>query len=235
MNLNNINELNSKFGRYLPERIISISMEIFSGKIAYVSSFGTESAIILHMISRINKNLPIVLINTYFLFDKTLEYKNRLLEKMNLTNFKEIYPDDAMLQKNDENNDLWKTNTEKCCDIRKVIPLNRELKSYDAWISGRKAYHGSDRKSLKAFESINNKVVVNPLVNFSQENVDEYFKGYNLPRHPMFEEGFLSIGCIHCTAKPTDINDLRSGRWINQTKTECGIHKRYKDGEYNDG
>ncbi len=230
-----IYSLNLKVEKYLPERIITLSMDEFDGKIAYVSSFGTESAIILHMISRINKKFPIILINTYFLFNKTLEYKHMLLEKMNLENFKEIYPDNETLQNNDKQNDLWKTNTDKCCDIRKVQPLNKELKNYNAWISGRKSYQGSERKTLKAFEYINNKVVVNPLVNFSQENVDQYFKKNNLPRHPMYDEGFLSIGCTHCTAKPTDVKDVRSGRWINQTKTECGIHKRFKDWENNNG
>ncbi len=224
-----IEKLNYKFGKYLPEKIISISIEEFKGKIAYISSFGTESAIILHMISRINKKLPVILINTHFLFKKTHEYKYQLLKKLNLVNFKEIFPDKDLLKKNDPSNDLWKIDSDKCCDIRKVQPLNEELKNFDAWISGRKAYHNSERKTLKAFELQNKKIVINPLVNISQEKVDEYFKDNDLPRHPMFDEGFLSIGCTHCTAKPTDADDMRSGRWVNQTKTECGIHKRFKE------
>ena len=221
---NKLEELNKKFEISSPEEIIKKSLNLFEKKIIYISSFGTESAIILHMISEVDKNVPIALLNTNFLFDKTLDYKNKLINILKLNNFLEIFPDNSDLKDHDLKNDLWKSNVEKCCHIRKVKPLNKLLKKYDAWISGRKAYQGGERKEIKPFEYNDGKIVVNPLANYEQRQVSEYFKNNNLPLHPLIEEGYLSVGCTNCTFKASNINDPRSGRWINQTKTECGIH-----------
>ena len=224
---NKVKELNKKFNKLSPQKIIRESLNVFKNKIVYVSSFGAESAIILHMISQINKNFPIILLNTNFLFNQTLDYKNKLLEILKLENFLEIFPDKPDLQKDDPKNKLWESDVEKCCNLRKVKPLNNFLKGYAAWISGRKSYQGGERLDLQPFEFNNGKIVVNPLANFEQKQVSEYFKTNNLPKHPLVKEGYLSIGCTHCTHKSSNKNDPRSGRWINQTKTECGIH--YKE------
>ena len=93
-----------------------------------------------------------------------------------------------------------------------------------AWISGRKSIHKGQREKLQVFEALNNKVVVNPLVNITKQQVNNYFKENNLPEHPLFKLGYLSIGCIHCNFKQTNLEDPRYGRWKNDTKTECGIH-----------
>ena len=219
-----VKDLNKEFRKSSPEEIIKKSLNIFKSKIVYISSFGTESAIILHMISQIDKNFPIALLNTHFLFKQTLNYKNKLIKIFNLTNFIEIFPDKLNLEQDDPNNNLWKKNVEKCCELRKVKPLNSFLKKYDAWISGRKSYQGGERIDVEPFEFNNGKIVVNPLANFEKKLVLLYFNNYNLPKHPLTQEGYMSVGCTHCTHKPIDKNDPRSGRWINQTKTECGIH-----------
>ena len=221
---NEVKELNKEFHKSSPEEIIRKSRNLFKDKIVYISSFGIESAIILHMISQIDKNFPIALLNTNFLFKQTLDYKNKLIKIFNLKNFVEIFPDNSNLQKDDPNNNLWKSDVEKCCELRKVKPLNKFLKKYNAWISGRKSYQGGERLDLQSFELNNGKIVVNPLANFEQKQVSEYFKNNNLPIHPLIKEGYLSVGCIHCTHKSSNKKDPRSGRWINQTKTECGIH-----------
>ena len=176
------------------------------------------------MISQIDKNFPIALLNTNFLFKQTLDYKNKLIKSLNLKNFVEIFPDNSKLQKDDPNNNLWKSDVEKCCELRKVKPLNKFLKKYNAWISGRKSYQGGERFDVQPFEINNGKVVVNPLANFEKKLVLLYFNNNNLPKHPLVEEGYSSVGCTNCTLKPKNIEDPRSGRWINQTKTECGIH-----------
>lgn len=221
---NEVKELNKEFHKSSPEEIIRKSRNLFKDKIVYISSFGIESAIILHMISQIDKNFPIALLNTNFLFKQTLDYKNKLIKGFNLKNFVEIFPDNSNLQKDDPNNNLWKSDVEKCCELRKVKPLNKFLKKYNAWISGRKSYQGGERFDVQPFEFNNGKVVVNPLANFEKKFVLLYFNNNNLPKHPLVEEGYLSVGCTHCTFKPKNIEDPRSGRWINQTKTECGIH-----------
>ena len=226
-NFSNLKEMNAKYIGKSPEQIISLAINDFGQRIVYVSSFGTESAIVLHMISKIDKFLPILLLNTHFLFDETLEYKNKLLEKLSLRNFKEIFPDQNTLNNKDFENKLWDINPDKCCEIRKVLPLKKELQFFDAWISGRKSYQSSERRALNVVEFQNNKAVINPLVNFSQKDVEEYFLSYDLPRHPLLSQGYLSIGCKPCTSKCSNVNDMRSGRWINQNKTECGIHLKF--------
>ena len=223
-----INKLNLKFGLMTPKKILEKSLDIFEDKIAYVCSFGTESAILLHIISQIDKTFPIILLNTHFLFDKTLDYKKQLINLLELENCKEIFPKKSDLKKFDTGNLLWKKNVEKCCEIRKVIPLSSELENYDAWVSGRKNYHQGERKNLRPYEVNNKKIVVNPLINFNAIDIDEYFNKYDLPRHPLFNDGYLSIGCTNCTQKSSKINDPRSGRWANKMKTECGIHYKGK-------
>ena len=223
-----LNKLNLDLGLMTPKKILEKSLDIFEDKIAYVCSFGTESAILLHIISQIDKTFPVILLNTHFLFDQTLTYKKQLISHLELENCKEIFPKKNDLEKFDSDNSLWKTNIEKCCEIRKVIPLDSELKNYDAWVSGRKNYHQGERKNLKPYEINNKKIVVNPLINFKADDIDKYFYKYNLPRHPLYSDGYLSIGCTNCTQKSSNINDPRSGRWASEMKTECGIHYKSK-------
>ena len=228
INQKHVDKLNKLLGESKPENIILKSIEEFNDKVVYVCSFGTESAIILHMISKINKNFPIILLNTNFLFFETICYKEELLKKFNLKNCKEIFPNKNIIKKKDPDNELWKSNINKCCDLRKVKPLQKELKYYDSWISGRKSYHLGLRVNLKPFEIKNEKIVINPLANFGKEEVNNYFLENKIPRHPLFNQGYLSIGCTHCTSKAKNKDDVRSGRWENLTKTECGIHLEKK-------
>ncbi|MFL2660804.1 MAG: phosphoadenylyl-sulfate reductase [Alphaproteobacteria bacterium] len=225
--LNYVRILNESLQDASPFEVLKLSVEkLFKKKLIYVCSFGAESAVILHMISRINKNLPIVLLNTNFLFKETIDYKNYLLEKLELNNFKEILPDERDLLNKDKRN-LWKINPDLCCNIRKVQPLNKVLKGYNAWISGRKSYHNGERKGVKFFELLDQKIIINPLVDSDMKFIDNYFEKNKIERHPLFKKGFLSIGCTHCTKKTIDLENPRSGRWSDTTKTECGIHKNF--------
>lgn len=225
--LNYVRILNESLQDASPFEVLKLSVEkLFKKKLIYVCSFGAESAVILHMISRINKNLPIVLLNTNFLFKETIDYKNYLLEKLELNNFKEILPDERDLLNKDKRN-LWKINPDLCCNIRKVQPLNRVLKGYNAWISGRKSYHNGERKGVQFFELLDQKIIINPLVDSDMKFIDHYFEKNKIERHPLFKKGFLSIGCTHCTKKTIDLENPRSGRWSDTTKTECGIHKNF--------
>ena len=224
-----LKNLNKEYKDSPPELILRMTIEeIFKNKIAYVCSFGTESAIILHMISQLDRNFPVILINTNFLFKETIEYKDYLIGKFRFSNFKEVSPSIEDLKINDSKGTLWKEDPDLCCNIRKVLPLQKELQKYDAWISGRKSYHEGERTNLKFFEYINKKIVVNPLAKEKQNFVNSYFKIHNIERHPLFESGYQSLGCTHCTVKTSKIDSPRSGRWANKIKTECGIHYNLK-------
>ena len=226
---NFLNQLNDNSKKLSPQDILDNSINnIFKKKMVYVCSFGTESAIILHMISEIDRSLPIILLNTNFLFKETIEYKDYLIGKFKFSNFKEVSPSIEDLKINDSKGTLWKEDPDLCCNIRKVLPLQKELQKYDAWISGRKSYHEGERTNLKFFEYINKKIVVNPLAKEKQNFVNSYFKIHNIERHPLFESGYQSLGCTHCTVKTSKIDSTRSGRWANKIKTECGIHYNLK-------
>ncbi|MAZ46566.1 MAG: phosphoadenylyl-sulfate reductase [Rickettsiales bacterium] len=224
-----ISDFNKECQELTPEEILKFSIKKFGNKITYICSFGTESAIILHMISKIDKKFPIFLLNTHFLFPETIAYKNTLLKKLNLTNCLDIFPDQLLIKKEDPENILWKNNTNRCCQIRKVKPLDKILKNYSSWISGRKSYHQGERINLKPFELLNEKIVVNPLISIKKSETENYFEENDLPKHPLLDEGYFSIGCIHCTFKTTEDNNIRSGRWKNKIKTECGIHLSRKN------
>ena len=222
-------QLNDNSKNLSPQNILENSINnIFKKKMVYVCSFGTESAIILHMISDIDRSFPIILLNTNYLFKETIEYKDYLIDKFKFSDFKEISPSVEDLKINDSKGTLWKEDPDLCCNIRKVLPLQKELQKYDAWISGRKSYHEEERKNLKFFEYINKKIVVNPLAKVKRDFVNSYFKIHNIERHPLFESGYQSLGCTHCTVKTSKIDSPRSGRWANKIKTECGIHYNLK-------
>ena len=221
-----LKDLNLRFQEQEANEILYESInKFFLKKIVYVCSFGAESAVILHLISNISKDFPIIFLNTGKLFDETLNYRNDLIKLFNLTNIIEIYPEKFDLTKHDANEVLWKADHNKCCEIRKVNPLKKALKPYTTWISGRKGYHSNERREKKVLEIVNSKFVLSPLINWSQNKITEYFESFNIPKHPLYKKGYLSIGCRNCTVTSSDSNNVRSGRWSNTKKTECGIHK----------
>ena len=221
-----LKDLNLRFQEQEANEILYESInKFFLKKIVYVCSFGAESAVILHLISNISKDFPVIFLNTGKLFDETLNYRNDLIKLFDLKNIIEIYPEKFDLTKHDANEVLWKADHNKCCEIRKVNPLKKALKPYTTWISGRKGYHSNERREKKVLEIVNSKFVLSPLINWSQNKITEYFESFNIPKHPLYKKGYLSIGCRNCTVTSSDSNNVRSGRWSNTKKTECGIHK----------
>ncbi len=124
----------------------------------------------------------------------------------------------------DPNADLWKTDTDACCHIRKVLPLDLALSGFSAWITGRKRFHGGDRMRLPVVEEADGKLKFNPLANWAKADLDAYAAEHDLPEHPLVAFGYPSIGCWPCTSPVEDGGDVRSGRWAGSQKTECGIH-----------
>ena len=192
--------------------------------LTYVSSFGAESAVMLALIADVDPDLPIVFLETGMHFPQTLDYKEEITECLGLTNVREITPNETERKVLDPKNNLWKTDTDACCALRKVRPLEPALEGFKAWVTGRKRFHGGARLNLPVFEHANGRFKVNPLASWTQEDVDRFFIYRGLPKHPLVAQGYPSIGCWPCTKPAADPSDIRSGRWAGQGKTECGLH-----------
>lgn len=198
--------------------------DIFPGKIALVSSFGAESAVLLHMVSRIDPNLPVIFMDSGKLFGETLRYRDKLQERLGLTDLRTIEPDDGDVDKEDKSGLLWARDPDACCALRKTRPLARALAGFDAWITGRKAFQSAIRSKIPAIEVSGDKYKINPLIQFSEPDLEDWIAGNDLPRHPLVEDGYLSIGCMPCTRRVAPGESARSGRWAGFSKDECGIH-----------
>ncbi len=196
----------------------------FPGKIALVSSFGAESAALLHLVAAIDPATPVVFLDTQKHFAQTLSYRKKLARELGLTNIRDIHPDTEEVAASDPDGDLWKRDADACCTLRKVTPLTGALDGFDAWITGRKQFHGGGRVNLPAFEASGAHIKVNPLIRWGAGDVEEYVAAHALPPHPLVEQGYPSIGCWPCTHPAAPGDDIRAGRWRGAAKTECGIH-----------
>ncbi len=218
--------MNERYAETGPLSIISaITEEEFApGKVALVSSFGTESAVLLHMISRIRPDLPILFLDTGKLFGETRRYRDQLVTLLGLTGVRSVTPDLDRIKDLDAKGVLWSQNPNLCCEIRKVEPLARAVAPFDAWFTGRKAFQAATRARLPVLELAEGKFKVNPIVGWTKADIDAYFERYALPRHPLEADGYLSIGCMPCTSRVAPGEDARAGRWRGTEKVECGIH-----------
>ncbi len=207
-----------------PREVIAAAAEGFSGRIAAVSSFGTESAVLLHMIAEVAPALPVIFLDTGMLFPETLAYRDELVARLGLTDVRSIAPDPAEKAARDPDDALWSENPDACCAVRKVMPLARALAPFAAWINGRKRYQAATRNSIPMAEADGARVKFNPLADFTRADIEAYMAAHGLPHHPLEKFGFASIGCMPCTSRVKPGEDPRSGRWRGQAKTECGIH-----------
>lgn len=195
------------------------------GKVALVSSFGAESVVLLHLVSVIAPETPVLFIDTRMLFQETLDYQRELAEKLALCDIRTIRANPARVNFEDPDGTLHQFNTDACCNVRKVEPLERALKGFDGWITGRKRFQGATRETVDFFEAEGDtRIKVNPLAHWGREDMEEYIVNNRLPRHPLVAKGYPSIGCAPCTSPVKPGEDPRAGRWRGQQKTECGIH-----------
>ena len=192
--------------------------------LALVSSFGAESVALLHLASRVKKDLPVLFIDTEMLFDETLQYQREVARKLGLRKVTLIRAHDSA--EHDPDGSLHRTDPDACCTLRKTAPLQKALAGFDGWITGRKRFQSGNRADLPHFETeaASNRIKVNPLAFWAPGDVQEYITENNLPRHPMVARGFPSIGCHPCTTKVASGEDPRAGRWRDHSKIECGIH-----------
>ncbi len=217
-------DLTARYSDLDGEALLRIMIDnIFKKKICLVSSFGAEAAVLLSMVAQIDQTVPIIFIDTKKLFPETLKYRDQLVNHLSLKDVRTYYPNYSDITRNDADGTLWRSNTNGCCYMRKVKPLERALKDFDAWITGRKRFHGGKRIDMPLIESSNGKIKINPLANWDRKKIEVHFEDFALPRHSLVKEGYPSIGCMPCTDQVDDDN-IRSGRWAGQNKTECGIH-----------
>ena len=199
--------------------------EEFPGKTAVVSSFGAESAVLLHMVSRIAPNTPILFLNTGKLFGETLRYRDRLQDEFGLGDVRSLAPTKEARDTLDPDGSLWSKNGgDACCNFRKVVPLAHALAPFEAQITGRKRFQTRERATMQPVEFFDSRFRFNPLWQWSLAELEAYTAANKLPRHPLVEDGYPSIGCMPCTRRVQAGEDYRSGRWSESEKDECGIH-----------
>ena len=217
--------LNNMFrGTETQEMLRIVLTEKMLGDVALVSSFGAESAVLLHLVAQVDPSVPVLFLDTGKHFDETLAYRDTLRDLLGLTDLRTLTPDAEVLAKRDETGLRWSYDPDGCCEIRKVIPLEKAMAGFDASITGRKAFQASTRNALPRFELDGDRLKFNPLATWTKADIDAYFEAHDLPHHPLEAEGYLSIGCSPCTSMVKPGEDPRAGRWRGWEKTECGIH-----------
>jgi phosphoadenosine phosphosulfate reductase len=211
-------------GEDAPALLRSLIEQEFPGRIAVLSSFGAESALLLSLVAEIDRAVPVIFLDTGKLFVETLAYVERLTRFLDLRDVRRIEPADTALAARDPQGELWDFDSDACCRLRKVEPLAGALAGFDAVISGRKRYQGGLRFFIPKFEAGSGHVKIDPLADWAQDRVDAEIARRDLPRHPLASQGYPSIGCAPCTLPVAPGADSRSGRWAGRSKTECGIH-----------
>jgi len=217
--------LEDRFARVKASSLLRLAIEdLFPGRVALVSSFGADSAVLLHMVAGIDKATPVVFIDTGQHFPETLAYRDELCARLGLGNVVIAEPDPATLAAEDPERFLFARDPDRCCEIRKVLPLAKALDRYEAWITGRKGFQSVTRARAPLFEAEGERVKINPLVGWSASDILAYIREADLPPHPLVAKGFPSIGCLPCTSAVGPGEDPRARRWRGRGGTGRGVH-----------
>jgi phosphoadenosine phosphosulfate reductase len=208
-----------------PAHVIETALKtVGREQLALVSSFGTESAALLKVMADVDPAIPVIFLDTGWLFEETLAYRDTLIAALGLRDVRSIKPLEEALSRQDPDRELWFSDPDACCRIRKVEPLARALKPFSAWINGRKRFQGGARAEIPVVEEDGAKLKFNPFANVSREEIEAIYKLAKLPPHPLVASGYLSVGCMPCSSRAAPDEDARAGRWRGRPKTECGIH-----------
>ncbi len=217
-----VDEFNNAFKMLSPIQRLERLYEIFNPEeILFTSSFGTNSAYLLFLLSKVNKKQKIHFINTGFLFEETLRYKNELAERFELELI-ELTPQDQEHALTEEE-EWWKDHPKMCCAINKIAPLDKVKKNKKIWVSGLLGNQTVFRTNLEIFSPHGDLYKFHPLLDIDEGELLYQASFNKLPQHPLADFGYGSVGCTHCTIK----GEGRSGRWANSEKTECGLHTHY--------
>ncbi len=217
--------LNARFEGVGTEAVLrAVIDEKLLGRVAVISSFGTESAVLLDLVARVDPALPVIFLDTGKMFPETLDYRDTLIARLGLTGVRNIAPEVETIAAKDATGLRWSYDPDGCCEIRKVVPLARAMKDFDASITGRKGFQAATRSGIPRFELDGDRIKFNPLADWAKPDLDRWFAERDLPRHPLEANGYLSIGCAPCTSVVKPGEDPRAGRWRGWDKVECGIH-----------
>jgi phosphoadenosine phosphosulfate reductase len=218
-------ELDRALRNASPAEVIAAALRSVGREhLAAVSSFGTESAALLKVIADVDPAIPVVFLDTGWLFEETLAYRDTLIATLGLSDVRSVKPLQETLSREDPDRELWFSDPDACCRIRKVEPLKRALAPFRGWINGRKRFQGGLRASIAVVEQDGARLKFNPFANTSREAIEAIYRLANLPPHPLAASGYLSVGCMPCTSRTSPDEDVRAGRWRGRPKTECGIH-----------
>jgi phosphoadenosine phosphosulfate reductase len=218
-------ELDRALRHASPAEVIAAALRIAGReRLAVVSSFGTESAALLKVMADVDPAIPVIFLDTGWLFEETLAYRDTLIATLGLRDVRSIKPLEETLTREDGNRDLWFSDPDACCRIRKVEPLARALAPFSAWINGRKRFQGGVRAAIPVVETDGGRLKFNPFATISRQEIEAIYAHAKLPLHPLAAKGYLSVGCMPCTSRTSPDEDARAGRWRGRPKTECGIH-----------
>lgn len=216
--------LEALYGRLQPLEIIEKAAALYPGGLAAVSSFGADSAVLLDLVARVDRHLPILFLDTGKHFGETLHYRDALVSDLGLTGVRAVEPDVGALARLDPAGTLHAGDAEACCGLRKVEPMARAVAPFRAWLTGRKRFQAATRGGLDVFEAVGPRLRINPLARWTAADLADYARRRALRTNPLVPYGYLSIGCFPCTQPAQSGADARSGRWAGKAKTECGIH-----------
>lgn len=225
-----LKRLSDAFESQQPQDVLKEAIKRYAPKIVLACSFGAEDVVLVDMVHRIDPAIPLFYLDTDFLFPETYATRDRIIQQYALQPAQVLQvrslltPDQQAAQHGPA---LWSTEPDRCCQLRKVEPLTRVLKGYEAWITGIRRDQSPTRANagLIEWDGKFQLVKVNPLARWTWADVWTYIKVYEVPYNPLHDQNYPSIGCTHCTAPVAPGEDPRAGRWKTFTKTECGLHK----------
>ncbi|PKP18291.1 MAG: phosphoadenylyl-sulfate reductase [Bacteroidetes bacterium HGW-Bacteroidetes-21] len=210
----------------IPEIERQIGLYNHQGRRMFItSSFQTQSVVLLHIMSKIDARIPVIFLNTGYLFSETIEYKDTIVSQLGIDviDLKPLVSKN--LQRDNNGNLFFTSDPDYCCYLNKVQPLDPILAEYDVWINGVRADQSNTRAELKTEDFAPHKVVrFHPMLDWTKQMVWSYIKENNLPKHPLDEKGYASVGCEPCTRKLVLGDDERTGRWFGMKKNECGLN-----------
>lgn len=213
----NLEALNEKYLPLSPEERVAELYKDFD-RVLFTSSFGTTSVILLHLFRKINPRQEVYFLDTTYHFAETLQYKEKLAKLFDLEVI-DVKPEEWK-NKFTREDQTWSKDPDLCCSINKVEPLEKIKSGFEIWVSGLMASQNSYRKKMNIFEQKEGIIKFYPIIDMTGEQSKAYLQKNDLPPHPLLAHGFASVGCIHCTVKGRG----REGRWVNRSKTECGLH-----------
>jgi len=223
----NLDEANSALETATPQEVIQFVWDRLGPDVAMQSSFGADSACLLHIATQVVPDMRVLFLETHYHFPETHRFKAELTERLglNIIDLQVVRGRDWFLAEHGD--DLHRRDRELCCQLNKVEPMEQAKRDLGlrAYLTGVRRGQTETRRHMQVLTPESGGILkVAPILTWSRDQVRDYVRTHDLPFHPLVEEGYPSIGCAPCTAKPLDPNDERSGRWTGSEKTECGLH-----------